>query len=100
MPQGRYNRKKIAKAGRDGGGGQGTRALPSPVTVQVENMGLTKIEAGKYLAQCRVCGAWQEVHPQVTRADWFFEFLEAEFLCCSTNQSAIFTLEKETTDFH
>jgi len=63
-------------------------------------MVIVKIEAGKFLAQCRVCGEWQEVQAQVTRTDWFFEFLEGEFTCCGPRQTALFTLEKETTDFH
>jgi len=55
---------------------------------------------GKYLAQCRKCGTWREVHPQTQGSDLFFEVLEAGFQCCDLPQSATFTQEKDTLDFH
>jgi hypothetical protein len=53
-----------------------------------------------YWARCRRCGAWHKVQPQVRGADAFFELSEAEFICCGEMQTARFTLEKDTYDFH
>ncbi len=55
---------------------------------------------GKYLAQCRKCGAWVEVHPETFGTELFFEVLQATFRCCNLQQSATFTREKDTIDFH
>jgi hypothetical protein len=64
-------------------------------------MSVTKITRdGKYLAQCSICGTWIEVHPQTHKAELFFEVLEAGFQCCGRQQSATFTREKDTLDFH
>jgi hypothetical protein len=64
-------------------------------------MTLTRIAPdGRYLAQCRKCAAWVEVLPETSRAELFFEILEASFLCCGLQQSATFTREKDTLDFH
>jgi len=64
-------------------------------------MTLTRISGdGKYLAQCGKCGAWVEVHPQTHGTELFFEVLQAEFECCDLQQTAIFTQEKDTLDFH
>ena len=60
----------------------------------------TKIEAGKFLAQCRECGRWREVSPQPQRAEGYFEIWEAELRCCGRKQTARFTLEKDYVDFH
>jgi len=57
-------------------------------------------EDGKYLAQCRKCGTWTEVHPQTHDTELFFEVLQATFQCCGLQQSATFTKEKDTVDFH
>lgn len=55
---------------------------------------------GKYRAQCRQCGAWVEVHPETVKADLFFEILRADYCCCGVHQSAQFTVEKDSLDFH
>jgi hypothetical protein len=60
----------------------------------------TKIEAGKFLAQCRECGRWQEVSPQGRQAEGYFEMWEADFRCCDRKQTAVFILEKDYLDFH
>jgi hypothetical protein len=60
----------------------------------------TKIEAGKFLAQCRECGRWREVSPTARKAEEYFEVWEADFRCCSLDQAARFTLEKDYLDFH
>ncbi len=64
-------------------------------------MTITKIAAdGKYLAQCRKCGTWVQVFPENCKAEIFFEVLQASFHCCGLRQSATFTIEKDTVDFH
>jgi len=64
-------------------------------------MTLTRIAGdGKFLAQCAQCGTWVEVHPAPSEADLFFEVLLASFKCCGRQQSATFTREKDTLDFH
>ncbi|MCX5887892.1 MAG: hypothetical protein NTY36_00385 [Deltaproteobacteria bacterium] len=67
-------------------------------------MTITKIAAdGKYLAQCRKCGTWVEVcpeYPENCTPEIFFEVLQASFYCCGLQQSATFTIEKDTVDFH
>jgi len=60
----------------------------------------TKIEADKFLAQCRECGRWQEVSPKVLRAEGYFEVWEAVFRCCDQEQTAVFVQEKDYIDFH
>jgi hypothetical protein len=66
-----------------------------------EAMAATRIAAnGEYLAQCEKCKTWVKVTPQILRAELFFEVLQASFLCCALLQSATFTIEKDTTDFH
>lgn len=60
----------------------------------------TKIEAGKFLAQCRECGRWREVSPKVQKAEGYFEVWEADFSCCNQTQTVRFTLEKDYVDFH
>jgi hypothetical protein len=62
--------------------------------------GATKIEAGKFLAQCRECGRWQEVTPKHLRCEGYFEEWQADFRCCDRKQTAVFTLEKDYLDFH
>jgi hypothetical protein len=52
------------------------------------------------LAQCRQCGRWREVHPQLLRARDFFEEWAGEFRCCGENQMAVFIQEKDYVDFH
>lgn len=65
---------------------------------------ITKIAVdGKYLAQCRTCGTWVEVcpeSPQYGQAEIFFEVFQFNFHCCGLRQSATFTIEKDTVDFH
>ena len=63
-------------------------------------MTVTKIEAGKFLAQCRQCRGWREVNPQLLRARDFFEEWAGEFRCCGENQMAVFIQEKDYVDFH
>jgi len=67
-------------------------------------MTTTKIAAdGNYLAQCRICGTWVEIrpeNPQYCKAEIFFEVFQFNFHCCGLRQSATFTLEKDTVDFH
>lgn len=64
-------------------------------------MTITRITAdGKYLAQCQQCGAWVELHPQAYGTEIFFEVLQANFDCCGLQQSATFTIEKDTLEFH
>ena len=67
-------------------------------------MTITKIAAdGKYLAQCRKCGTWVEVcpeNPESCTAEIFFEVIKLNFHCCDLRQSATFTIEKDTVDFH
>jgi len=41
-----------------------------------------------------------EVQPQTHGTDLFFEVLQATFQCCGLQQSATFTKEKDTVDFH
>jgi len=62
----------------------------------------TKIEGGKFLARCRKCGRWQEVSPraETRRGEGYFEEWRADFRCCDTPQTAVFTLEKDYLDFH
>jgi hypothetical protein len=60
----------------------------------------TKIESGKFLAQCRKCGRWQEVSPQGRRAEDYFEVWDAYFRCCDQEQTAVFVVEKDYLDFH
>ena len=61
----------------------------------------TRITAdGRYLAQCRQCRAWVELSPEAAGAEIFFEVLQADFRCCGLHQSAVFTIEKDTWDFH
>ncbi|MBI4643201.1 MAG: hypothetical protein HY743_05615 [Deltaproteobacteria bacterium] len=55
---------------------------------------------GKYLAQCERCGTWVEVRPETFKTELFFEVLQASFHCCGLHQSATFTREKDTVDFH
>ena len=55
---------------------------------------------GKYLALCEKCKTWVEVNPEVFGAELFFELLQTTFLCCGLQQSATFTREKDTVDFH
>ena len=55
---------------------------------------------GKYLAQCRQCGAWVELQPETAQADLFFAMRQAEFSCCGLKQVANFTEEKDEIDFH
>jgi len=33
--------------------------------MQEKKVAISKVEKGKYLAQCRLCGAWIEVHPAI-----------------------------------
>lgn len=67
-------------------------------------MTITKIAADdKYLAQCRKCGIWVEVcpeNPDSFKAEIFFEVFQINFHCCGLRQSATFTIEKDTIDFH
>lgn len=57
-------------------------------------------EDGKYLARCGKCGTWVEVNPEIFKTELFFEVLQAGFQCCGLQQSATFTKEKDTVDFH
>lgn len=50
---------------------------------------ITKVDDGKYLAQCRLCGAWTEVHPTIGQ-DMTMKFWQADFTCCETKQAAFF----------
>lgn len=50
---------------------------------------ISKVEDAKYLAQCRLCGTWIEVHPVIGQ-DMSIKFWEADFLCCETKQAAFF----------
>jgi len=64
-------------------------------------MPVTRITAnGGYFAQCEKCKTWVEVRPEILRTELFFEVLQASFHCCALQQSATFTKEKDTTDFH
>lgn len=68
---------------------------------QGKSMTVTKIATdGRYLAQCAKCETWVEVHPKTSKAELFFEVLQASFYCCGLQQSATFTREKDTVDFH
>jgi hypothetical protein len=60
----------------------------------------TKIERGKFLAQCRECGRWQKVSPRGRRTEDYFEVWDAVFRCCDQEQTAVFVLEKDYLDFH
>jgi len=60
----------------------------------------TKIESGKFLAQCRQCGRWREVSPRPQQGEDYFEVWVGDFRCCGLNQTAVFTLEKDYLDFH
>ena len=57
-------------------------------------------EGEVFQARCGICGIWQRVEPQPRRADAYFEFWEAVFICCDREQSAWFTLEKTEDDIH
>ncbi len=50
---------------------------------------VSKVDDGKYLAQCQVCGAWTEVHPAIGQ-DMSVKFWDTDFVCCDTKQSALF----------
>ncbi len=52
-------------------------------------LAISRVDDGKYLAQCRLCGAWTEVHPAIGQ-DMTIKFWEAHFTCCGTRQSALF----------
>jgi hypothetical protein len=68
--------------------------------VREENLAATKIEAGKFLAQCQECGLWHEVTPELRGYEGFFEEWAGEFRCCDRDQTAVFTVEKDYLDFH
>ena len=59
-----------------------------------------RIVEERFLAQCRVCGAWREVQAEAHKADLYFEFWRATFTCCGLEQTAWFTLEKVDDDIH
>ena len=54
-----------------------------------KKVAISKVEDGKYLAQCRLCGAWTEVHP-VIGPEMTIKLWQADFTCCETRQSALF----------
>lgn len=54
-----------------------------------KKVAITKVDDGKYLAQCRLCGIWTEVQPVIGQ-DMTIKFWEADFLCCETKQAALF----------
>jgi hypothetical protein len=68
--------------------------------VREANLAATKIEAGKFLAQCLKCGRWREVTPELRGSEGFFEEWAGEFRCCDRDQTAVFTVEKDYLDFH
>jgi len=45
-------------------------------------------------------GTWVEVFTENRTAEIFFEVLQASFYGCGLRQSATFTIEKDTVDFH
>lgn len=59
-----------------------------------------RIADGNFWARCPVCGTWQRVQPEPRRADAYFEFWQAVFVCCGQEQEAWFTLEKVDDDVH
>ncbi|AEB08118.1 hypothetical protein [Desulfobacca acetoxidans] len=59
-----------------------------------------RIVDDKFYAQCQECGVWQEVFPVVAQVDTYFEFWQAQFLCCGRQQSAWFTIEKVDDEVH
>lgn len=61
--------------------------------MQEKRVAISKIDNGKYLAQCRLCGRWIEVHPAIGQ-DMTIKFWEADFTCCETNQ-ALFSSPSE-----
>ncbi len=59
-----------------------------------------RIQDGRFFAQCRRCGKWQEVTAAATQADLYFEYWQAVFSCCRQEQTAWFTIEKVDDDVH
>ena len=57
--------------------------------MQEKKVAISKVDDGKYLAQCRLCGAWIEVHPTIGQ-DMTIKFWQADFTCCETKQAALF----------
>ncbi len=57
--------------------------------MQEKKVAISKVDDGKYLAQCRLCGTWIEVHPVIGQ-DMTIKFWEADFWCCETKQAAFF----------
>jgi hypothetical protein len=54
----------------------------------------------KYEAQCRLCGAWQEVQPQPVPGYTYFSHFQAEYTCCGVQQTAQLTVERDEMDVH
>ncbi len=59
-----------------------------------------RIAGGRYEARCEHCGAWREVEPRQLPCDAFFEYYQADFICCGVQQLARLTVEKDEIDFH
>jgi len=63
-------------------------------------MAESKVEDGRYLARCQVCGVWVEIPCTPQWADRFFFYWQAEFTCCGQRQAVLFAAEKEDDDMH
>ena len=63
-------------------------------------MTVGQVEGDRYLAQCRKCGMWHEVHPRGSKSETYFAHRVATFTCCGLEQQAIFIIEKDELDFH
>jgi hypothetical protein len=59
-----------------------------------------RILGDEFWAQCRECRGWQEVYPELKKADLYFEYWQARFCCCQQEQSIWFTIEKVDDDVH
>jgi hypothetical protein len=59
-----------------------------------------RIIADKFWVQCRQCSTWHEVLAEPREADLYFEYWQAQFSCCSQEQTAWFTIEKVEDDVH
>lgn len=59
-----------------------------------------RVKEDRFWAQCRECGAWQEVCPEPKESDTYFAYWQAFFRCCNLEQSAWFTIDKVDDDVH
>jgi len=56
-----------------------------------KKVAISKVDAGKYLAQCRLCGTWIEVHPVIGQ-DKTIKFWEADFGVVKLSNQLCFSL--------